>query len=185
MKTIGLIQIGRVFGFRQDHHTGFLETRSQQLRLRHGKHTIVAAPDDEGWNRIVLQTTCVSRSTGGCHRDKTRHQLRVIEDQVRDLRSGLAARRSEAAAADMTAKESVLRLEHQDESIREKWSVDLATWTLPPLEPEPESEITERQRLIMEFIENRFNREHKDKVSPFIGMREEREKKEERRNKAS
>ena len=36
----------------------------------------------------------------------------------------------------MTVKESELRLEHQDEAIREKWQVELATWTLPPLDPE-------------------------------------------------
>jgi len=40
----------------------------------------------------------------------------------------------------MTAKESLLRLNHQDEAVREKWNVELASWTLPPLEGEPEPE---------------------------------------------
>jgi len=71
--------------------------------------------------------------------------LRGIEDAVRIVRSELNARRDEAAAADMTAKESQLRLDHQDQTIREKWNVELATWTLPPLESEeqPEPEIVE------------------------------------------
>lgn len=69
--------------------------------------------------------------------------LRGLEDAVRDIRSQLNARRDEAAAADVSAKESQLRLDHQDQTIREKWNVELATWTLPPLEvdvaPEPEA----------------------------------------------
>ena len=60
--------------------------------------------------------------------------LRGLEDAVRDIRSQLNARRDEAAAAGVTAKESQLRLDHQDQTIREKWDVDLASWTRPPLE---------------------------------------------------
>ena len=74
------------------------------------------------------------RLRDGYDRDAT--QLRSVEDEVRDVRGSLAARRDEAAGADMTVKESELRLEHQDEAIREKWQVELATWTLPPLDPE-------------------------------------------------
>ena len=73
--------------------------------------------------------------------DREAEELRGLEDAVRDVRADLNARREQAAAADMTAKESQLRLDHQDAAIREKWDVDLATWTLPPLEletPEPE-----------------------------------------------
>ena len=71
--------------------------------------------------------------------------LRGLEDAVRNVRSEMNARREEAAAADMTAKESQLRLDHQDQTIREKWNVELATWTLPPLEGEghPEPEIVD------------------------------------------
>jgi chromosome segregation protein len=72
--------------------------------------------------------------------DRESEELRSLEDAVRDVRSDLNARRDEAAAADMTAKESQLRLDHQDEAIREKWNIELATWTLPPLDGEPEEE---------------------------------------------
>jgi chromosome segregation protein len=70
--------------------------------------------------------------------------LRELEDAIRDVRSELNASRDQAAAADMTAKESQLRLDHQDEAIREKWGVDLASWVLPPLDEEaPEPEIVD------------------------------------------
>ncbi len=72
--------------------------------------------------------------------------LRGLEDALRDLRADLNRSREQAAAADMTAKESQLRLDHQDEAVREKWQIELATWTLPPLEEEsPEPEIVDHQ----------------------------------------
>jgi chromosome segregation protein len=74
------------------------------------------------------------------------NELRGLEDALRDVRAELGSSRDQAAAADMTAKESQLRLDHQDEAIREKWNVDLATWTLPPLEEEHEPEIVDHGR---------------------------------------
>ena len=79
--------------------------------------------------------------------EREAESLRGLEDAIRDVRVELNARRDEAASADMTAKESQMRLDHQDATIREKWNVDLATWTLPPLEPEsPEPEIVDHSQ---------------------------------------
>ncbi|HEM46013.1 MAG TPA: hypothetical protein ENO23_03105, partial [Alphaproteobacteria bacterium] len=54
--------------------------------------------------------------------------VREIEDGVRAVRSDLAARQEEAATAELTLRESEMRLRHQAESIQERWQVDLATW---------------------------------------------------------
>ncbi len=54
---------------------------------------------------------------------------------ARRAQRALGARRTRRPAAELTLRESELRLEHQVESIREQWDVDLATWKLPPLEP--------------------------------------------------
>ena len=76
--------------------------------------------------------------------------LRVIEDEVRAFRSQLSAAREEAGGAELTARESELRLRHLDEQTREKWDIDLAHWVppriedlgaeAPPLRGSPESE---------------------------------------------
>jgi chromosome segregation protein len=58
-------------------------------------------------------------------------QVRAVEDEVRNVRRDLEALRETATTADLAARENQLRLEHQDEAIREKWNVDLATWTPP------------------------------------------------------
>jgi chromosome segregation protein len=64
-------------------------------------------------------------------------EVRGLEDAVRDVRGNLSGRQEEAASAELTLRESELRLGHQDETIRERWDVDLATWELPSLDPDP------------------------------------------------
>ncbi len=60
--------------------------------------------------------------------------LRQMEGKVRELRNELASGREEASAAELTVRESELRLTHLDQAVREKWDVDLASW-LPPSVP--------------------------------------------------
>jgi chromosome segregation protein len=66
--------------------------------------------------------------------------VREIEDGVRTLRSELGTRQEEASAAELTLRESEMRLRHQAESIQERWQVDLATWEPPALDPADEEE---------------------------------------------
>jgi len=61
--------------------------------------------------------------------------VREIEDGVHTVRTELAGRREEASTAELTLRESEMRLRHQAESIQERWQVDLATWEPPELEP--------------------------------------------------
>jgi chromosome segregation protein len=67
-------------------------------------------------------------------------EVRSAENAVRELRSALSGRQEAAATAELTLRESEMRLGHQSESIRDKWGIDLASWTLPPLDPEVASE---------------------------------------------
>jgi chromosome segregation protein len=59
-----------------------------------------------------------------------------LDEAVRVVRSEIATRREAAGEAELAMRETELRLAHLEESSREKWQVELATWTLPPLEPE-------------------------------------------------
>ncbi|MFP8873729.1 MAG: hypothetical protein VCB42_04140, partial [Myxococcota bacterium] len=63
--------------------------------------------------------------------DEQAQVARDLEEQLRDFRSQLSAQRDEMTGADLAVRETELRLGHQDDAIREKWSVDLATWTPP------------------------------------------------------
>jgi chromosome segregation protein len=61
-----------------------------------------------------------------------------LEGVVRGLRTGLDGQRERIAAAELEMREGELRLAHLDQSVRERWEVELAGWTLPPLEPAAE-----------------------------------------------
>ena len=68
-------------------------------------------------------------------------QLTAIEDGVRELRNAIADCRDQVSSAELSSRELELKLDHLDESIRDKWDVDLATWTPPGIEPESESPV--------------------------------------------
>jgi chromosome segregation protein len=60
-----------------------------------------------------------------------------FEDAVREVRGQIATRREALNKAELRVGEADLRLTHLDESIREKWDVELATWTPPVIEDLP------------------------------------------------
>jgi chromosome segregation protein len=57
--------------------------------------------------------------------------LRAVEAEVRELRGREGALREAQAQAELALREQELRLEHLDAAIRERWNVELATWTPP------------------------------------------------------
>jgi chromosome segregation protein len=63
-----------------------------------------------------------------------------LDEAVRVVRSDIAARREAAGEAELAMRETEMRLGHLEESTREKWQVELVSWTLPPLEPEAQAE---------------------------------------------
>jgi len=78
----------------------------------------------------------IASETERAHYEERSVQVRAIEDEVRSVRRELETQRESAGAADLVARENQMRLDHQDEAIREKWNVDLASWTPPSLEIE-------------------------------------------------
>jgi chromosome segregation protein len=60
--------------------------------------------------------------------------LRDLDEEVRQLRSVISSRREEVAAAELSSRELELKLDHLDQSMREKWDVDLASWAPPAVE---------------------------------------------------
>ena len=69
--------------------------------------------------------------------------VREIDEAVRTMRRDVSGRQEESAAAELSLRESEMRLSHQVESIRERWNVDIENWELPPLEPADSEEQAE------------------------------------------
>jgi chromosome segregation protein len=68
-------------------------------------------------------------------------EARQLEDRVRELRSELGSQRDAAGQAELAQRETELRLQHLEESVKERWGIDLASWS--PSEAPPESETEE------------------------------------------
>jgi chromosome segregation protein len=64
-------------------------------------------------------------------------EVNELEDGVRELRGEIAAQREQLGQAELRLRETEMKRSHLDESIREKWGVDLATWEPPDLDPMP------------------------------------------------
>ncbi|MFQ5417308.1 MAG: chromosome segregation protein SMC, partial [Myxococcota bacterium] len=60
-----------------------------------------------------------------------------LEEAARELRTRVADRREAVNKAELKVGESELRLTHLDDSVREKWDVELATWTPASVEVLP------------------------------------------------
>ncbi len=60
-----------------------------------------------------------------------------LEEAVRGMRAEMAAHRDRIGEVDLSLRESELRVTHLDGSVRERWEIELAGWTLPPLDPVP------------------------------------------------
>jgi chromosome segregation protein len=61
-------------------------------------------------------------------------QVAEIENAAREMRTGLGSARERTSQAELKLSEASLRLDHQGETVRERWDVDIAGWKLPTLE---------------------------------------------------
>jgi chromosome segregation protein len=63
-------------------------------------------------------------------------EVNEIEDALRELRGEIGSQRESLGKRELIVRETELKLDHLDESMRERWQVELASWELPPLDPE-------------------------------------------------
>ena len=64
------------------------------------------------------------------------HEVAKLDEAAREFRSEIASRREQVNEAELRSRELDLTLAHLDESIREKWGVEIASWSPPLVEPE-------------------------------------------------
>jgi len=94
--------------------------------------------DETGSNlQIALEREERARASNDEKRDafeRASTAASELEEAAREVRSEITERRDEVNRAESKVGEAELRLTHLDESIREKWDVELATWTPPSIE---------------------------------------------------
>ena len=115
--------------------------REQEIQAGIERRTELLALREEADRSLSEQV--IAEEAARVHNDSLRDayerqaaDVREIDDGVRAIRRDLAGRQEESAAADLSLRESEMRLSHQVESIRERWHVEIEHWELPPLEAE-------------------------------------------------
>jgi chromosome segregation protein len=118
--------------------TEWITRREQEIETGRSRRTLLIAQREAAEQAMThqLEAEEVARAQSDACRDEYEREaaaVREVEDTVRGVRVELTARQEEATHAELTLRESELRLTHQVESIRERWQVDLASWQLPEL----------------------------------------------------
>jgi len=82
--------------------------------------------------------------------ERISEEVVCLDDGTREFRGQIAERREQVNEAELRSRELELTLAHLDDSIREKWGVEIASWTPPSVDleapatelPEPEASLT-------------------------------------------
>jgi chromosome segregation protein len=73
--------------------------------------------------------------------ERVSSEVNELDEGARALRAEIGGRRERLSARELQLRECEMKLAHLDESVREKWSVEIATWSPPALDPEPEAQV--------------------------------------------
>ncbi|MEZ4279445.1 MAG: hypothetical protein R3F21_07515 [Myxococcota bacterium] len=65
--------------------------------------------------------------------DETAAEVARIEEALRSLRSELSQTRDQTGSAELKLSEARMRLDHQADTVRERWAVEIENWRLPSL----------------------------------------------------
>jgi chromosome segregation protein len=81
-------------------------------------------------------------------------EVASLDEGTREFRSQISTRREQVNEAELRSRELELTLAHLDESIREKWGVEIASWTPPSVDPEaPATELPESEASVAAPLE--------------------------------
>jgi chromosome segregation protein len=120
---------------RREQEVGDAQTRREELAdtIRLAEESLTQQLREEEGARATNEA---KRETYEC----IGADLNELDEAARGLRGEIAGRRERVSEAELTSRELELRMTHLDESIRDKWQVELATWTPPSVDPEAPEE---------------------------------------------
>ncbi len=122
----------------------WIEQREREIGAARARREELAQilRDAEAEMASKLRDEETARASTGEKREAFERQaeaVRELENEARELRGRESASREAVSQAELCVRECELRLGHLHESIRDKWQVELATWTPPASEAEPDA----------------------------------------------
>ncbi|MBW2315086.1 MAG: chromosome segregation protein SMC [Deltaproteobacteria bacterium] len=131
---------------------GWIARRHEEIESGEARRTELATSLEEARSGLAAKLEEEERSRASNDEKRNAYEqdattLREMEEGVRGLRGELQAARDALQAAELGAREAELKLQHLEESIRDRWNVDIATWQPTelelPAEPEPVAAATD------------------------------------------
>jgi chromosome segregation protein len=114
----------------------WIERREHEIREIEARRDELVTSTQEARERLAdrLRNEEVARQGADRARDDyeaAAARLREREEETRSLRSELLTSRERVQATELEIRDQELRLERLDERVRERWQVELASWTAP------------------------------------------------------
>jgi chromosome segregation protein len=116
---------------RRDREIADAETRREELA-----QTIAVSQERL---EVRLREEEVARAANESKREayeQVASKMGELDEKVREVRNEISTHREQVGAVELSSRELELKLAHLDESMRDKWEVDLASWTPPAIEIE-------------------------------------------------
>lgn len=118
---------------------GWIERREREIREGQARSEELVGSTDTARASLAakLEEEERARASNAEKRDAYEQEaqtLRGQEDGVRRLRADLQASRETLQQAELGAREAELKLQHLEDTIRDRWNVEIAAWTPTSLE---------------------------------------------------
>jgi len=120
---------------------GWIERREQEIETAETRSEELAGTIETAGSTLAVRLR-EEEAARASHDEKREAFERVaaevneFEDTLRDLRGEIGSERERLGQSELRLRETELQIAHLDESMREKWDIELAGWELPPLDPE-------------------------------------------------
>jgi chromosome segregation protein len=119
----------------------WIARREQEIATAEGRRAELAAIIEAA--RATLEARLQDEERARAEHDGRREAyerasaaVSALEEGLRELRAAISRTRDEASRSELRLRELEMKREHLDTATREKWSVELASWELPPIAEE-------------------------------------------------
>jgi chromosome segregation protein len=116
----------------------WIERRHQEIESARIRREALQAEIEQAEQGLASQleaeeTARAESETLRARFEETASEVSRIEEALRTLRSELSQTRDQTGHAELKLSEARMRLDHQAETVRERWAVEIESWRLPSL----------------------------------------------------
>lgn len=116
----------------------WIERRHQEIESARIRREALQAEIEQSESGLAVQLEAEETARASSEElrsrfEETAAEVSRIEEALRSLRSELSQTRDQTGHAELKLSEARMRLDHQAETVRERWAVEIESWRLPSL----------------------------------------------------